>query len=283
MFVIIGVIVVFGAIIGGYLMEKGNLHVLFQPAELVIIGGAAFGSMLIMVPQKLLFKIFKSIPSVLGGSKYSKGSYIELLGLLYELFSKIRKEGLLTIEKDIESPKASALFKKYPKILANHHAIDFLCDNMRAFVVGIKPMELEDMMTLELETHHSEAVAVPAVITKVGDSLPGFGIVAAVMGVVITMGYMAEPPEVIGHHVAAALVGTFLGILLCYGLVGPIGTHLEHKANEDAKYLEAIKFALIAFAKEMPPQMAVEFARRALLEDAKPSFKELEDAVRKKK
>lgn len=283
MFVIIGIIAVFGAIIGGYLMEKGNLHVLFQPAELVIIGGAALGSMFIMAPQKLLFKIFKIIPSVLGGSKYSKASYIELLSLLYELFSKIRKEGLLTIEKDIENPNNSPVFKKYPKILANHHAMDFLCDNMRAFVVGIKPMELEEMMTIELETHHAEAVEGPAIITKIGDSLPGFGIVAAVMGVVITMGYMSESPEVIGHHVAAALVGTFIGILLCYGLVGPIGTHLEHKANEDSKYLEAIKLAILAFAKDMPPQMAVEYARRVLFEDAKPSFKQLEDAIRKKK
>lgn len=283
MFIIIGIIVVFGGIIGGYLMEGGNLHVLYQPAEFVIIGGAGVGSLFIMAPPAILFKIFKSIPAVLGGSKYSKQSYLDLLSLLYELFSRVRKEGLLTIEKDVESPDKSALFKKYPKILANHHAMDFLCDNLRVFVVGVKPMEFEDMMTLELDTHHAESVAGPAMVTKVGDSLPGFGIVAAVMGVVITMGKISEPPEVIGHSVGAALVGTFLGILLCYGLVGPLGNHMELKANEDAKYLEAIKVALIAFAKDMPPQIAIEFARRVLLEDAKPSFKELEEAVRKKK
>lgn len=283
MFIIIGIIVVFGGIIGGYLMEEGNLSVLYQPAEFVIIGGAGVGSLFIMAPPKLLFKIFKTIPAVMGGSKYSKQSYLDLLSLLYEMFSRVRKEGLLTIEKDIENPQNSPLFKKYPKILADHHAMDFLCDNLRVFVVGVKPMEFEDMMTLELETHHYESVTGPAMVTKVGDSLPGFGIVAAVMGVVITMGKISEPPEVIGHSVGAALVGTFLGILLCYGLVGPLGAHMEHKANEDAKYLEAIKFAILAFAKDMPPQMAVEFARRALLEDTKPSFKELEEAVRKKK
>ncbi|MBI5599120.1 MAG: flagellar motor stator protein MotA [Deltaproteobacteria bacterium] len=283
MFIIIGIIFVLGSIVGGYLMEHGNLHVLMQPAELVIIGGSAAGSLFIMAPPKCLFKIFKALPAVLGGSKYSKDSYLELLSLLYEMFSNIRKEGLLAIEKDIESPDKSALFKKYPKILANHHAMDFLCDNMRVFVVGIKPMEFDEMMTLELETHHTEQATTPGLVTKVADSLPGFGIVAAVMGVVITMGKMAEPPEVIGRSVASALVGTFLGILLSYGFVGPLANNLEHKANEDSKYLAAIKTSLLAFANDMPPQMAVEFGRRVLYEDAKPSFKELEVAVKKKK
>lgn len=282
MFGIIGILIVFGSIIGGYLMERGNMFILIQPAEFVILGGAALGSLVMTCPPKLLFKVAKSLPIFLKGSTVDKKAYLDLLSLLYNIFNKVKKEGLLAIENDIENPEKSPLFAKHPEIKKNHHAIDFLCDNFRVFVVGVKPSEIQEMMDLEMDTHHEEANLPASAITKVADSLPGFGIVAAVLGVVITMGKMSEGPEIIGHSIASALVGTFLGILLCYGFLGPIGSNLEHKSREESKYLEAIKVAILAFAKDMPPQMAVEAARRVLFSDTKPSFKELETTVRKK-
>ncbi|CAG1065812.1 Motility protein A [uncultured bacterium] len=281
MFPIIGVIIVFGSILGGYVMHHGNVHVLFQPAEFVILGGAALGAMVIMCPPKTLLKIIKSLKNLFGGGP-GKKEYIELLSLMYMLFSKAKKEGLLGIESDVESPAKSQIFKKYPNVIKNHHAVEFICDNFRVYILGVRPFEFEEMMDRELEAHHEESSVPATVIGKVADSLPGFGIVAAVLGVVITMGKMSESPDVIGHSVAAALVGTFLGILLCYGFIGPIGNNLEQRAKEDAKYFEAIKVAILSFAKEMPPQLAVENARRVLFTDSKPSFKELETAVRKK-
>lgn len=283
MFPIIGLVIVFGSIVGGYLLEHGNLYVLIQPAEFVILGGAAIGSLVITCPPKLLFQILKSLPKVFSGKSQGKDSYLTMMGLLYTIFVKIKKDGLLAIEKDIEEPEKSPLFKAYPEILKNHHAIDFICDNLRVFVVGVDPMEMESMMDIEMDAHHQESGVAPAVITKIADSLPGFGIVAAVLGVVITMGKMSESPEVIGHSVAAALVGTFLGILMCYGFLGPVGSHLEHKAREESKYFEAIKVGILAFAKGSAPQIAVEAARRSLYSDTKPSFKELDTVLRKKK
>ncbi|MDO8425910.1 MAG: flagellar motor stator protein MotA [Deltaproteobacteria bacterium] len=280
---IIGIVIVFGSIIGGYLLEHGNIYVLIQPAEFVILGGAAIGSLVITCPPKLLFKILKCLPTILGGSKYNKDSYLSLMSLLFNIFTKIRKDGSLAIEKDIEDPDKSPIFRAYPDILKNHHAVNFICDNLRIFVLGVNPLEMDEMMSVEMDTHHQESGVTPAVITKIADSLPGFGIVAAVLGVVITMGKMSESPEVIGHSVAAALVGTFLGILLCYGFLGPAGSHLEHKAREDSKYLEAIKMGILTFTKGSAPQIAVEAARRVLFSDTKPSFKELENALRKKK
>ncbi|HBG46979.1 MAG TPA: flagellar motor stator protein MotA [Deltaproteobacteria bacterium] len=281
MFPIIGIVVVFGSIIGGYLLEQGNLHILIQPAELVIIGGAALGALFITCPPKVLVKIAKGVPQILGSGP-NKSDFLDLLGLLFSLFSKCKKEGLLALESDIENPHKSPLFKKHPSVLKNHHAVEFICDNFRVYILGIRPFEFEEMMDLEIEAHHQESALAPSVISKIADSLPGFGIVAAVLGVVITMGKMSESPEVIGHSIAAALVGTFLGILLCYGFLGPIGSNLEHRAREDAKYFEAIKVAILAFAREMPPQLAVEAARRVLLKDTKPTFKELEKNIRKK-
>ncbi|MBI5588691.1 MAG: flagellar motor stator protein MotA [Deltaproteobacteria bacterium] len=283
MFPIIGIAVVFGSIIAGYLLEQGNLHVLIQPAELVILGGAAVGSLVITCPPKLLFKILKSFPIVLKGTGVTKKSHIALMNLLYTIFTKTRKDGILAIESDIENPHKSALFKGYPDILKNHHVVDFICDNLRVFVLGVNPVEIEEMMDLEMDAHHQESSLAPSVITKIADSLPGFGIVAAVLGVVITMGKMSESPEVIGHSVAAALVGTFLGILLCYGFLGPIGSNLEHRARDESKLLESARVGILSFAKGAAPQIAVEAARRVLFSDTKPSFKELEDSLRKKR
>lgn len=283
MFPIIGIAIVFGSIIGGYILEDGNIYVLFQPAEFLIVGGAAIGSIVLTCPPKLLFQIIKAIPRVFGGNRIDKTLSLDLLTLLYAIFTKIRKEGLLAIEKDIETPEKSALFKKYPAIMKDHHLVTFIRDNLRLFVIGLKPVELEEMMELELESHHQEVGVPPLVILKVGDSLPGFGIVAAVLGVTIVMGKMGESPEVIGHGIAAALVGTFLGILMCYGLFAPVGNHLEHKARDETKLLEAVKASILAFAKGLAPQMAVEAGRRVLFSDIRPSFGELEDALRKKK
>jgi len=281
MFPIIGILIVFGSIIGGYLMEKGNLHVLFQPAEFVILGGAAIGALVITCTPKGLMSILKNLSGIFGSGP-GKKEYIELLSLLYLLFSKAKKEGLLGVEGDIEAPAKSAIFKKYPGIMKNHHAVDFICDNFRVYILGVRPFEFEEMMDRELEAHHDESGMPSTIIGKVADSLPGFGIVAAVLGVVITMGKMSESPDVIGHSIAAALVGTFLGILMCYGFLGPIGSNLENRAKEESRYLQAIKVAILSFAKEMPPQLAVESARRVLFTDVKPSFRELETAVRKK-
>ncbi|OGP17195.1 MAG: flagellar motor stator protein MotA [Deltaproteobacteria bacterium GWA2_55_10] len=281
MFPVIGIVIVFGSIIGGYLFEQGNLYILLQPAELIIIGGAAVGSLIITCPPKLLTKIFKEIPKLFSSGP-AKHDFLDLLGLLYGLFSKIKKEGLLALEADVEHPAKSPIFKKHRGVLKNHHAVEFICDNFRVYILGIKPYDFEEMMDLEIETHHHESSLPSAVISKVADSLPGFGIVAAVLGVVITMGKMSESPEAIGHSIAAALVGTFLGILLCYGLLGPIASNLEHRAREEAKYFEAIKVAILAFAKDMPPQLAIEAARRVLMVDTKPSFKELEKTIKKK-
>ncbi len=283
MFPIIGIAIVFGSILGGYILHHGNIYVLIQPSEFIIIGGAAIGSMILTCPPKLLSKVIRSIPKVFGSSRIDKDLSLDLLTLLYTIFTKIRKEGLLAIEKDIEAPEKSPIFTKYPALIKNHHLITFIRDNLRLFVVGLKPMELEEMMELELESHHAEVAVPPSVLLKVGDSLPGFGIVAAVLGVTVVMGKMGESPEVIGKGIAAALVGTFLGILLCYGLFAPIGNHLEHKARDETKLLEAVKASILAFAKGLAPQMAVEAGRRVLFSDVRPSFNELEEALRRKK
>ncbi len=280
---LIGIGIVIGSILTGYLIEEGNIYVLIQPAEFIILGGAALGSLVLTCPPNLLTKIVKILPNIVKGGGPNKKAYLELFNLLFKIFSKIKKEGLLAVEKDIESPQESPIFKEYPKILKDRHITSFICDNLRIFVIGIKPHLMEEMMDMEMETHHQESALAPAAITNVADSLPGFGIVAAVLGVVITMGKMSEPPEVIGHSIAAALVGTFLGILLCYGFLSPIGNHLAHKGRDESKYLEAIKTSILAFSKDMPPQMAVEAGRRVLLSDAKPTFQELEETIRNKK
>jgi len=218
MFSIIGIVVVIGAVIGGYLMEKGNLMVLLQPAELVIIGGAAIGTLLIANPLPVVIKIVTGILGILSGSKFTKAYYLETLRMLLELFNFARKSGMAKLEGDVEDPSKSEVFKKYPKFLKDHHALDFVCDTIRMSLSGtIAPFELDQMMELDIEVHHHQATVPISALITVADALPGLGIVAAVLGVVITMGALGGPPEEIGHKVAAALVGTFLGILLCYG------------------------------------------------------------------
>src|SRR5262249_23166273 len=234
MFVIIGIVVVIGAIVGGYLMEHGNLKVLIQPAELVIIGGAAVGTVLIANPLHILKQIMGGVVGAFGGSKYNKATYLETLKMMFDLFSRARKEGLMALEADSDDPEKSPVFSKYPKFLKNHHALDFVCDSIRmAAGGGVEPLDMDQMMDLDMEVHHHNAAQPIGALSSTADSLPGLGIVAAVLGVVITMGALGGPPEAIGHKVAAALVGTFLGILLCYGFLGPLAANMSKGADEE--------------------------------------------------
>lgn len=281
MLVIIGAMVVLGSVIGGYLLEHGNIHVIFQPIELLIIGGAGVGSFIVSSPPKVLGLVLKSILRVLSARAKSKKEFLEVLGLLNSIFTKMRKEGLIAVESDIENPEQSPIFTKYPSIIKNHHALNFICDNLKVIIsANVTPFELENVMEIEMESHHKEAMTPAHSVTKVADGLPALGIVAAVLGVVITMGKISEPPEVLGHSIAAALVGTFLGVLLSYGFVGPIGTNLEHIAEEDMITFHVIKVALVSFVGGAAPQIAVEYARRVIPTAEKPSFSELEDALR---
>lgn len=280
---IIGIALVLGSVAGGFVLSHGHLMALWQPFELLIIGGAAFGAFVISNPGKVIKAAFGSIGQLLKGSKHDKKSYMELLALMYDLFTKARKEGLMALEGDIDEPENSPIFQKYPKILENHHALDFIADYMRLMVGGnMNPFELENLMDVELETHHHEAGKVPGAITAVSDALPGFGIVAAVLGIVITMASIGGPVEELGHHVAAALVGTFLGILLAYGFVGPMATMLGNMNEEDAKVFECIKVCLLASLNGYAPQIAVEFGRKSLYSQHRPGFQELEDFVKGK-
>lgn len=280
MFVIIGIVVVFGCVMAGYLMEHGSLKVLMQPAELVIIGGAALGTLLVANPLHILKKIGGGIGGVFGGSKFGKQTYIDTLKMLYDLLNKARKDGLMALEADVEDPHKSPVFSKNPTFLTNHHVCDFVCDSLRMAITGVDAFDLDQMLDLDLEVHHASASQPTAALSTMADSLPGLGIVAAVLGVVITMGSLGGPPEEIGHKVAAALVGTFLGILLCYGLVGPIASNMTKAAEEEHAFLYVMRVLMVSFLKGTAPIMAVEMARRAVPGHVRPSFKELEAACR---
>ncbi|MGI8992306.1 MAG: flagellar motor stator protein MotA [Bryobacteraceae bacterium] len=277
MFAIIGILVVMGAVVGGYMMEHGKLMVLMQPAELVIIGGAALGTLLIANPLSIVMKILKGIMGAFGGNRFSKAFYLENLKMLNELFQYARKSGLAKLEGDVEEPAKSDVFKKYPKFLKDHHALHFVCDTLRMSLSGVVgAFDLDQMMELDMEVHHHEATAPVAALTSVADALPGLGIVAAVLGVVITMGALGGLPEEIGHKVAAALVGTFLEILLCYGLFGPLAANMSKTNDAELQYYNFLRVALIAFSKGIAPILSVEFARRTIPADVRPSFKDLE-------
>ncbi len=284
MFAIIGAVIVFGCVIGGFMIEKGNLSVIFQPVELLIIFGAAIGGFIIASPVKVIKAVIGGIVKLLTGKTYSKGDYIEVLLLLSEIFAKIRKEGLVSIEADVDNPEESKIFSNYPKFLKNHHAVSLVTDTLRTVMTtSIAPHELESLLDTELESHHEELMIPSKSIGTIADSLPGLGIVAAVLGVVITMGKISEPPEIIGHSVASALVGTFLGVLMCYGFVGPAAKNLEFGANEERDYLNVLKIALVGFVGGAAPQIAVEFGRRVIPANVKPSFVEIEEKIRELK
>lgn len=280
---IIGIVVVLGAIVGGFLMERGNLRVLMQPAELLIIGGAAAGTLLIANPLPVVMGIAKGLAGVFKPSKYNKGLYLATISMLNDLFNKARKGGLASLETDVEQPQESELFKKYPLVTSDHHAIDFICDTLRILMAGnITPHELDQMLEADLEIHHKETSQFASALVTVADSLPGLGIVAAVLGVIITMGALGGPPAEIGHKVAAALVGTFLGILLCYGIFAPFAANMSKEADGGSQYYNSIRVGLLSYSRGAPPMVAVEFVRRSVPYAVRPTFLELETALRGK-
>jgi chemotaxis protein MotA len=284
LFAVAGILVVIGSVIGGYLWHKGNLSVLFQPSELLIIGGAAVGGFLISTPLKIIKNTLVALMSVFGSTGHTKNDYVDVLLLLNGVFYKIRQQGLVSIESDVDSPKQSSLFNKYPKILNNHYATELITDTLRTVMTTtIASHELEALMDTELDAYLEEVLQPSKSINFIADALPGLGIVAAVLGIVITMGKMKEPPDVLGQSIGAALVGTFLGVLLCYGFVGPMARNLEHTAHEKLQYLMVIKVALVSFLGGSAPKVAVEFGRRIIPADIRPSFAEIEEAFRQKK
>jgi chemotaxis protein MotA len=284
MFVIIGYIIVCGSVFGGFAMAGGHLGALFQPIELLMIGGAALGAFFVGNTLNAIKATLKGFPACFKGSKYSKDSYMELMALLYELLGKVRKEGLMSIENDVERPTESPIFAKYPKILSDHHVVEFITDYLRIMVSGnLNAMEIENLMDVEIETHHHEAMLPSHTIAKLGDGMPAFGIVAAVMGVVHTMESVGIPPAELGMLIAHALVGTFLGILLAYGFVGPLAGLLEQKAEESTKMFQTIKVTLLANLNGYAPAMAVEFGRKVLVSTDRPGFTELEEHVKQKR
>jgi chemotaxis protein MotA len=283
MFTIVGIVVVFGAVVGGYLMEHGKMAVLFQPAELVIIFGAAIGTVLVANPVHVLKGVGKGVASSFKGSRFTTAFYLSTLKMMYELFNRARREGLPLLEKDLENPAQSKTFSAYPAFLKDHHALAFVCDTMRmASTGGVEPFDLDQMMELDMEVHHHGATQPVTALSTMADSLPGLGIVAAVLGVVITMGALGGPPEEIGHKVAAALVGTFLGILLCYGLVGPLAAKMSKAIDEEHSYYHVLRVLMISFIKGAPPVMAVEVGRRAVPSHVRPTFQAMEKEVRQK-
>lgn len=277
MLLIVGTIVVIISVLGGFVLSHGHLLALWQPFELLIIGGAAFGGFLISNPMKVVKEVFASLIAVLKGPKYKKQNYLDILSVLYELLMTARKDGLMSLEAHVEEPEQSALFQKYPSILKDHHLLEFITDCLRMIVSGgMNPNELEPLLERVMETHHHEAEAPAHALSRVSDSLPGFGIVAAVLGIVTTMGSIGGDISVVGEHVAAALVGTFLGILLAYGFIGPLAVALEVRAKEDAKAYECVTAALITNLHGYNPNISVEFARKSLAADVRPSFADLE-------
>lgn len=284
MFVIIGYVVVCGMIFGGYALAGGHLGALWQPLEVMMIFGGAFGAFIVGNDSKAIKATIKSLPTLFKGSKYSKQLYMDLLALLFEILTKIRKDGLMAIEKDIEDPESSALFSKYPTILHDHHLVEFITDYLRLMVSGnMDAFQVENLMDNELETHHMEGHVPAHCIAKLGDGLPAFGIVAAVMGVVHTMENVALPPAELGILIAHALVGTFLGILLAYGFVGPLSGLLEQKLEESSKSFQTVKVVLLASLNGYAPPIAVEFGRKVLYSTERPGFTELEEHVKQTK
>ena len=284
MLVLVGYVVILFAVFGGFALAGGHLGSLLQPVELLMIAGSASGAFLVANPNKVIKATLKALPSLFRGSRYSKTLYLETLSLLYDILAKVRKEGLMSIEAEVDAPEQSAIFTKYPKVIADHHVVEFLTDYLRLMVGGnLNSFEIENLMDNEIETHNEEASIPIHAIEKTADAMPAFGIVAAVMGVVHTMESVGIPPAELGKLIAAALVGTFLGILLSYGFVGPLAMLLHHKHAESAKMLQCVKVTLLASLNGYAPQVAVEFGRKVLFSSERPSFTELENEVKQRK
>jgi chemotaxis protein MotA len=281
MFAIIGIVIVLGSVLGGYLLSHGPIMVLFQPYEFIIIGGAAFGTLFIANPLPVVMGVFKGMMGIFKGSHYSKAFYLEQLKMLNDIFNYARKNGLVKLEADVEEPDKSQLFTKYPKFIKDHHAVHFVCDTLRMSISGgVGHFEIDQMMEMDIDIHHHENSAPVTALTTVSEAFPGLGIVAAVLGIVITMGALGGPPEEIGHHVAAALVGTFLGILLSYGFFGPIAGSMAHANASEREYYNFLRIGLISFIRGAAPILAVEFARRSIPAHERPTFKEMEKACK---
>ncbi|MCK9285594.1 MAG: flagellar motor stator protein MotA [Rhodocyclaceae bacterium] len=284
MFVIIGYVLILGGVLGGFVLAGGHVHSLIQPTELLTIGGAGLGAFFVANPPKVIKATLSAVPTVLKGSKFSKALYLDLLAMLYEILAKVRKEGLMSIEGDIENPESSPIFARYPGIASDHHLLEFLTDYLRMMVGGnLNAFEIENLMDSEIETHHHEGEIPVHALARVADGLPAFGIVAAVMGVVHTMESVGLPPAELGKLIAAALVGTFLGILLSYGFVAPVGSALENKLHDEGKIYQCMKVVLLASMNGYAPQVAVEFGRKVLFSTERPSFRELEDDLKARK
>lgn len=278
MFMFIGAIVVLSGVVGGFLLEGGKIMALFKPLELMIIGGAAIGSLLIATPLPIIKNIIAQIKGIFAGGLQKK-DYLDLLVMMYEIFNVARRDGLVGLENHVEHPHESEIFKRFPKFLKNHHGVAFFCDTMRVIISGsVQPHDLEDLMDGDIEILHEEELKPSQALNSVADSLPGLGIVAAVLGVVLTMAAIDGPPAEIGEKIASALVGTFLGILGCYGFVGPLAASLNHRTHDTKQYLGCMKHALLSFHKGVAGVIAVEFARRSLFDEVRPSFIDLEKA-----
>lgn len=285
MFVIIGWVVTLGCVFGVFIAHGGNMGPILKalPWEMAMIGGATLGAFLVNNQMVVIKATIAGALSCFKGSKYTKARYMELLALLYDILQKARKEGLMSIEKDVEDPHNSALFKKYPAVGSDHHVVEFITDYLRMMVSGnLNAHEIESLMDSEIETHHHEAHAPVAAIQRVAGGLPAFGIVAAVLGVVNTMGSVGQPPAVLGGMIGSALVGTFLGILLAYGVFEPLGGLLDQKLEEGSKELLCVKTTLLSSMQGYAPLTAIEFGRKVLFADVRPSFTELEAHVKKK-
>lgn len=283
MLIFLGAFVVLGGVLTGFVLEGGQLLALNQPMEFLIIGGAALGSLIISTPVSVIKGILTQLKAIMSGG-YKKQDYLDLLVMMFEIFNVARKDGLVGLENHIEHPEESVIFQRYPKFLKNHHALSFFADTMRVIISGaVQPFDLEDLMDNDIETLHEEEARPSNALATVADALPGLGIVAAVLGVVITMAAIDGPPEEIGHKIAAALVGTFIGIMGCYGFVGPLAVSLKHRLNDNRLYLVCMKNALLSFNKGVAGIIAVEFARRSLYAEVRPDFLELEKACNEAK
>lgn len=283
MLVIIGFVVVFGSIVAGFLMHGGQLAVLMQINEFIIIGGAGFGAILVGNRPSVVKRIFTDVMGLLKPNPYGKEAYVELLQVLYDIFYAARKDGLVGIESHVEHPQDSEIIKRYPGFRKSHHAVSFLSDTLKVLLTGaVDDHHLSEILELDLEQHHDEALKSPQALQTVADAMPGFGIVAAVLGVIITMGKIGGSPEQVGESVAAALVGTFLGVLLSYGVVGPLSQAIAQRIRSEERYMACIRTALLSFARGDPPITSVEFARRNIEPEDRPSFDELENLTRKR-
>jgi chemotaxis protein MotA len=278
-----GILIVFACVVAGYLMVKGKIAVLMQPAELLIIGGAAVGTVLTANSMHVLKDIGRGLVSVVKGSPYTRKRYLDTLKMMFDLLTVSRKDGAIAIENDIEEPNQSSIFSRYPEFLKNDHIRDFVCDTLRMMITGgVSAFDVDQMMELDMEVHQHSASKPSGALTTMADALPGLGIVAAVLGIVVTMGALGGPAEEVGKKVASALVGTFLGILLCYGLVGPLASNMSGTAEEEQCYYHVLRVMMLAFIKGTAPMLAIEMGRRAIPEHVRPSFFEVEKACREK-